>query len=171
MAQTSPRPTLARTDAVHNHPEARDLWDAHQWEELLSLAEKAHAGNNQGGVSSSAASIRRRIRRSVRAGAFRKAVQGLSSHQFVCSVDEESQWARDLLPASGRPLRLPTRPPQLVGGHVPAEDGSSDAPMTDSHSDPRPLRGVRFGAESGPGPSGRRPEHLRDILACPRAKG
>ena len=38
------------------------------------------------------------------------------------------------------------------------------------HSSPKPLAGVRFGPESAPGPSGRRPEHLRDMLACSRRR-
>ena len=38
------------------------------------------------------------------------------------------------------------------------------------HAAPKPLAGVRFGPESAPGPSGRRPEHLRDMLACSRRR-
>ena len=33
-----------------------------------------------------------------------------------------------------------------------------------------PLKGVHFGPLSGAGPSGFRPEHLRDMLACGRRR-
>ena len=70
-------------------------------------------------------------------------------------------------PTSARQLRVPVAPSQPVASHANPE---SDASPSESHSDPRPLQGVCFSAESAPGPSGRRPEHLRDILACPRKR-
>ena len=83
----------------------------------------------------------------------------------------EARWAGELLPPAGRLLRAVAAPPspgEVDGaGDGHAGDGSAHI---DAHEDPKPLRGVHFCAESGPGPSGRRPEHLRDLLACPRRR-
>ena len=40
----------------------------------------------------------------------------------------------------------------------------------DSQELPTPLKGVHFSRLSGPGPTGMRPEHLRDMLACKRRR-
>jgi hypothetical protein len=52
----------------------------------------------------------------------------------------------------------------------PAADDCDSPPDELFHSAPKPLAGVRFGPENAPGPSGRRPEHLRDMLACSRRR-
>gem|GEM_PF-7075693 len=136
-------------------------WDAGEFEELLSrievqrerfLSSKAPAGAR-----------RRRGDRSLhlaRGGARRKAVQALTSDMALLSPDEQRCWAAELLPGATAASRGPL--PPLPPDELPADalDGVEDSP----------LRGVRFGPLSGPGRSGARPEHLRDMLACGRRR-
>ena len=61
-----------------------DLWDTRRWEELLCAAEKACSRGHGSHQLPDLDQIRRRTRRSVRCGAFRKAVQNLSSQSFQC---------------------------------------------------------------------------------------
>ena len=105
----------------------------------------------------------------MRAGAFRKAVQRLSSRPFACSADEEATWAAEMLPSAGRELRAPRDVEPAQGAATQLGDVHGDDDL-DERDAPKPLQGVHFAAESAPGPSGRRPEHLRDLLACPRRR-
>ena len=51
--------------------------------------------------------------------------------------------------------------------------GAPTAPHGDAIPDPAensPLKGVRYAALTAPGPSGTRPEHIRDMLSVPRRR-
>ena len=145
-----------------------DLWDAREWLQLIEMAEAAYERPSTD-ASDSSRSRRQRARRLVKAGAFRKAVQGLSSVSFECSLADESKWASSLLPKAGRVLRPPVSrtDAQAEAGQGGVEDVVE---VAEEGTIPKPLEGVHFAAESAPGPSGRRPEHLRDLLACPRRR-
>ena len=52
-----------------------------------------------------------------------------------------------------------TRLGEALSGHTPFEND-------DNHDIIYSLKGVRFKALSAPGPSGARPEHLREMMAC-----
>lgn len=132
---------------------------------LLQRAEAQFRTRSQRhGVAESSgqqAGLRGRTRRNVKAGAYRKAVQGLEVATARLTADEEAAFATELLPHAGRAGR--ERPPL----RMPPDD----MPVADEASDlPKPLEGVRFGPKSGPGPSGRRPEHIRDMLSCSRRR-
>jgi hypothetical protein len=93
-------------------------------------------------------------------------VQHLIGSVVSYPPDQESSYAQELLPDAGRPQRVMT--PRADAG--PAVEDCDSPPDELFHSSPKPLAGVRFGPESAPGPSGRRPEHLRDMLACSRRR-
>ena len=76
------------------------------------------------------------------------------------SPEEQRRWADELLPRAG-----PT-----AGAVIPPLQPAEVAADSVNGSEASPLRGVRFGPLSGPGPSGTRPEHLRDMLACGRRR-
>ena len=137
------------------------FWDARDFVQLLERAEAQasafagrRAGPNEDGASSRAA----RGRRMAQSGAFRKAVQSQITEVAAMSADDERAWAAKLLPCDGGLPRAP--------------DAQPAAAVHDDDVDPAasPLEGVRFAALSGPGPSGARPEHLRDMLNCGRRR-
>jgi len=93
------------------------------------------------------------------AGAFRKATQSLVSAPANLTPEEQQRWAAELLPDTSRPLAgAPADPP------APPPDAAGGQEV------PKPLAGVVFGRLSAPGPTGMRPEHLRDMLGCNRRR-
>ena len=97
-------------------------------------------------------------------GAYRKAVQGLTSETAQLTKEEQEAWARKLLPSTGRAASN-----QVLDSGGEASDGGSVAPPGGGAAG-KVLEGVRFAALSGPGPSGMRPEHLKDALSA-RSRG
>ena len=98
-------------------------------------------------------------------GAYRKAAVGLTSELMQFSADEDRVWADELIPRSHcRASTLAPVPATDVGDHTQtlfAEDRSQYA---------APLKGVRFKKMTGHGPTGRRPEHLQDLLKWQRRR-
>ena len=81
----------------------------------------------------------------------------LTSEVATLSVEEETKYAEELLPCSSHPdsaLSVPL---------IAAED-------LEEHEVMHSLKGIHFKALSAPGPSGARPEHLRELLACPNKR-
>ncbi len=66
----------------------------------------------------------------------------------------------------GQPVHLQTATATI--NNVDPPERSENTTGMDGR--PKPLEGVHFAAESGPGPSGRRPEHFRDMLRCSRRR-
>ena len=99
-----------------------------------------------------------RVRALAREGALSKAIAALTTEVAPLDSEEQLRWAKELLPRAADPE-------QACAGH---EDGLE--------GDPQPkqwrscMAGVRFGALSAPGPTGTRPEHLREVLAVRRAQ-
>lgn len=77
------------------------------------------------------------------------------------AADEQRQWASILLPRAAQSLAEGVRT-------VAAQNGPDAYPQRragdDAHEPPKPFEGVRFSPQSGPGPSGSRPEHLQDMV-------
>ena len=71
----------------------------------------------------------------------------------MLSREDELKYVGELLPCSTRP-----------GGALYGEGVFPDLP--EDHEGVYSLKGVRFKALSAPGPSGARPEHLREMLNC-----
>ena len=131
------------------------MWRSSNFEELLGYIEEQHRQRQISGR------LRRRVGRSVAArcqklarnGAYSKSVSAATSEMATCSADDERHWAEILLPSSSRPDASHSSP-------HPADDEAEDNAKF-RHS----LSGVRFAALSAPGPSGCRPEHVKEMLS------
>ena len=146
-----------------------DMWNKRDFEGLLARAEKQDreraAKRKVHDSATASAGMRAGVMRSVRNGAYRKGLQKWTSSSERVPSDDELHWARTLLPVSSRD------PAQRDHGLPGAEAHvHEDEELEMDHDHPQPLKGVRFGPESGPGPSGRRPEHLQAMLRCRRRR-
>jgi hypothetical protein len=144
-------------NAAHEMRARLNLWDARDFVALLERAEaqaSASASRRTSGDGNAAATRVARARRIARCGAFRKAVQSQTTEVANMPPGDQRTWAAQLLPPNNGPARAPGPRPEAAAHHDDVEPASS------------PLEGVRFAALSGPGPSGMRPEHIRDMLNC-----
>ena len=91
-------------------------------------------------------------------------MQGLTSETAQLSKEDQEAWARKLLPSAGRVASN-----QVLDSGGEASDGGNVAPPGWGAAG-KVLEGVRFVALSGSGPSGMRPEHLKDALSA-RSRG
>ena len=105
------------------------------------------------------ANIGKRSRAMAQGGAFRTSLQALQGRTAQLSAREQREWASKLLPDRQQGARAPVL--QAEGRPQPAQE---------SQEVPKPLDGVHFARLSAPGPSGSRPEHLRDMLSCNRRR-
>lgn len=148
-------------NAAHEMRARLNLWDARDFVALLERAEaqaSASASRRTSGDGNAAATRVARARRIARCGAFRKAVQSQTTEVANMPPGDQRTWAAQLLPPNNGPARAPGPRPEAAAHHDDVEPASS------------PLEGVRFAALSGPGPSGMRPEHIRDMLNCGRRR-
>ena len=147
------------------------MWRDGEWDALLARAESQAAQRQQ--ESRQPRNIGSRARQLAREGAYRKAVTALTGSTAELTSVDQRRWAGQLLP----PSRLP--PDQACAGTAPAAplsgaagvdigDGSSAASHASASLWGQALQGVRFAALSAPGPSGMRPEHLREALLAGR---
>ena len=100
-------------------------------------------------------------------GAYRKAAASMTSELLHMSNDEDLSWATELLPRSVHPDNA------VFNGSSPgAQPDAFDAQPVPQQleNDTDPLAGVRYGKLVGPGPTGFRPEHLKEMLAVPRLR-
>ena len=137
-----------------------DLWDAGLFGELLIRAEEQYATRlfeqrRRRRIASQGNGVR--ARQLAIEGAYRKAVVSLTSSLAELSTDEQRKWTDKLLPRSVR-----NHPYSRTASEENAQDHREDEDKKQGYS----LRGVRFAAMSAPGPSGARPEHLRDMISC-----
>ncbi|MFM7980123.1 MAG: hypothetical protein ACKPKO_12485, partial [Candidatus Fonsibacter sp.] len=106
-----------------------------------------------------------RARRLAREGACSKAAAGLSSSIAAFQPDEEREWARVLLPRSEHPERAcAERRTEPAAADV--AQGAPAASRIDAVCDE--IRKVRFSPGSAPGPSGQRPEHIKELIGTRR---
>ena len=139
------------------------LWEQGRFAELLLRSEaqaafriEDHRRRKGGSVGRQRAS---RAKALARAGAYRRAVVSLTSEVADLSDVDQRQWAAQLLPCSSRPVEA------LAGAAYSSDDEVAGEVAAGSA-----LHGVRFGALSAAGPTGARPEHVRDAMTCkPRA--
>ena len=102
-------------------------------------------------VQASAISRGRRAKHLVFEGARSRAVMSLASELASSSGEEEKYFAELLLPRRDHPDNA------LSGAVLPVDD--DEVPEIQCS-----LKGVRFKALSAPGPTGARPEHLKELL-------
>jgi hypothetical protein len=106
-----------------------------------------------------------RARRLAQGGAYRKSVQSLQSKTAVLDANQQRHWAVQLLPETARE----DQGVDALAQPLPAAPAAPE-PAAESQEVPKPLDGVHFSRLSGPGPTGMRPEHLKDMLACARRR-
>ena len=101
-----------------------------------------------------------RARALIGEGAYSKAAASLHTEAAEFSAAEQAEWGAALLPCS-------TRPTAAVSRCVPMErpEGAEVCDEHDIANTGYALQGVKFRAMSAPGPSGARPEHLRELVA------
>ena len=136
------------------------LWAGADFLQLLERVEaqgRAHRASQRASRKDEAGMRAARGRRMARGGAYRKAVQAQLVEAAAFSPEDERAWAQRLLPASERP----------AGERHEAAQPAVASPEGDDFN---PMEGVRFAVLSAPGPSGARPEHLRDMLGCGRRR-
>ena len=122
----------------------------------------------------------RRARQLAREGAYRKGLQSLTGSTASFSTVEQRTWATKLLPSSSLPgsaCYSRTAQPDLAAssageGASAGADSDRFASKGSTHAPTslwgQALMGVHFPALSAAGPSGMRPEHLRDALLAKR---
>jgi hypothetical protein len=145
------------------------LWENGEFERLLQRAEqqiiviRKAANKGRATASSKQGAKAKRAKRLATDGAYRKATSSLISDMMDFDASEDVQWATKLLPRSGHPddALVPEGVYTALDRDV-AEQAASFSPGEG------PLKGVRYSALTGPGPSGTRPEHITDMLSVPR---
>ena len=134
-----------------------NLWRRNAFEELVTRAEIQNATNNSGRSRiTNSKSKGRRAKHLVKEGARSRADISLTSELAILTPEEEEAYAEELLPQSVRPSEA------LSGGIGGDQINQVSAEKELGYG----LKGVRFKALSAPGPSGARPEQLKELLAC-----
>ena len=106
----------------------------------------------------------KRAKQQAAEGAYRKAVGTLTTEMAHFSAADDRAWADKLLPKTTLPGgSLAAAAPQT---QQPAAPGPNlDVAASPQHdTDEWPLKGVRYSALTAPGPTGTRPEHLKELL-------
>ena len=134
-----------------------NLWFKHAFEELVTRIEIQNGIHITGRPTiNNSKSKGQRAKHLVKEGARARAVISLTSELADLTPEEEEAFAGELLPQSVRPMEA------LSGGIGVAEIDEVGAETELGYG----LKGVRFKTLSAPGPSGARPEHLKELLAC-----
>ena len=143
-----------------------DLWNAGRLSDLLLRVEaQALLARGGGPPGDAEGARRRRACRLARAGAYSKAAATATSEVAHLTDAEQLSWAEKLLPVSGQP-------DAACSGVCPAdatvdpEEPVAAARRLEAVSDE--IRRIRFAPLSAAGPSGRRPEHFRDLAGVRR---
>ena len=173
--------------------ERLSLWENRQWTALLARVEaqllisgsRSSRGSQSKRSKTAAAASKRRAKRMTREGAYSKALKTASGTPASLSAVEESRLAAQLLPPSARADALVVVSMEVEEQHQQEQSqreggegenagervssrqpllGMSFTGRADEHVE-HPLKGVRFAAMTGPGPTGTRAEHAKELLA------
>ena len=188
LMSPTPRGLDFRTELGHR----LGLWNSGSLEALLSRveAQALERARTQTSKPSDGRQRARRARTLAREGVYRKAIGSLSDSVAQLSPAAEEKWAAELLPGSRDPAAAlaagatqagasgasqaeqppsgtgapdaggQQEPPESGGGVSRGQAGAGAGRGLRSHA----LRGVLFPALSAAGPSGMRPEHLKEAL-------
>lgn len=136
------------------------LWEDGKFAELLTRSEEQRRRRiAQAGISRprcKRSSKARRARMLASEGAYGKAVSSLTADLADLSHEDQRRWGHILLPGSSDPT-------VALSSHVNLSMRETQG--DDERPRKRTLAGVKFKALSAPGPSGARPEHMRELLA------
>ena len=138
------------------------LWTEGRFDQLLERIEQQFFNRSQrrrrkGTTPANRAELARKARSTVAEGAYKKAL-GVFGPINLSTADQVLH-ATSLLPCSSRPE---TACANIAGDEIRSAPflGAQSTYGTDDAE--HPLRGVRFGPLSAPGPSGARPEHIKE---------
>ena len=167
------RPKLIYTQVPKDASTAAELkrrltmWKEGQFEELLARIESQSFAvfesrrRKRGPTPVSEQGKQARAQRLAADGALSKAVQSLGESPPTLSPAEQRSWADTLLPLSRFPQDAICSSP--TGNSATAEE-QQQQPVYGTDASQHPLKGIRFAALSAPGPSGARPEHIKEAL-------
>ena len=96
-------------------------------------------------------------------GAYAKAAAGLTTQLMHLTPEQDREYAALLIPKSLKPEQALYHAP--ADYDPPPSNRDDEVATTES-----PLRGVSYAKLTGPGPSGTRPDHVKEMLAVPRAR-
>ena len=161
----APVPPSERVNAEVLHRAA--MWGRMEFDQLVSRIEVQQMRARSGPPAECPrARRRRRVCRLAREGAYSKATASTATETADVSSEEQRQWAEQLLPTSRCPERALARA-DAAGAEPLAEDAPrAAASRVDAVGDE--LRKIRFKPLSAAGPSGRRPEHLKEMAGVRR---
>ena len=140
------------------------MWEEQRWRELAArlevqrLERRGARTAGDGGFDRYA-----RIKTLVRAGAYSKAATALTLEVADLSQEDSLRWAEQLLPRSTGAGAIAV-PPRT--GDEEDDDAETSAQRLDKAVES--LRKLRFGPRTAPGPTGLRPEHLRELAGAQR---
>ena len=98
-------------------------------------------------------------------GAYRKSLNSLTGEVATFTPTEEKRWAHQLLPRSNAPGQALAPPRERpAAGAAPQGPNLRAAATPGNDEDKHPLKGVCYSALTGPGPSGMRPEHAKEMV-------
>ena len=156
-----------------------DMWEAGRLTDLVTRAQEQQSRKKETTAAALArkqvSAAQARAERLAKENAKSKACQSLLGGVKSLSPDEQRQWSSKLFPraASGRRTHAPAPPSADASANAPPvtppvqAPEAQQSPNENSSSDPldgHPLKGISFPPMSGPGPSGTRPEHVKDML-------
>ena len=145
------------------------LWEASEYGQLLARAEaqtllrsSERQRNTAKRQNAERQTRRRRAKKFVAEGAYRKAVGTLTTDVSTLTPQQQQSFAERLLPSSARADAL--HGPVAMEGDGGSRAALSQARNTFSSEEDHPLKGVRYGALTAPGPTGTRPEHAKEAF-------
>ena len=104
---------------------------------------------------------RARVLKQASEGAYRKAIDSITTEVASFTREENANWASVLHPASkDKEAAIFVVPSSTTESSNVSADNIAEATRNDQH----PLRGIHFGALKGANPSGTRPEHISELL-------
>ena len=141
------------------------MWGQRDFEQLFARVESQHFERHQQFRKKSSPQVEvarrhRKAKQHAANSALGKAVQALGEGPAVMPACTQRRWAERLLPRSARPVSALSPAPAVVPLSEPFETQAVFGTDASEH----PLKGVRVSAETAPGPSGLRPEHIQEAL-------
>ena len=147
------------------------MWENENYTGLLSRMERQYfeavmaRRQSRRQINAAKQAKPRKARRMVGEGAYRKALNSVTSEHASMSAAEEHGWTEQLLPQSQHPEGA------LVSAALTGEDqemplASDSLPTSQDRNDngyESPLKGVRFAALTAPGPTGTRPSTHENV--------
>ena len=150
------------------------LWESGNFEMLLQRGEQQIIVSRRLRARGPSAKLAESDRKSRKAkevaaeGAHAKATRGLVSEMMNLTATDNLKYANELLPRSSDSSSALSSQVDVPSPDAPASGDTPTPSRSDRWQECSPLKGVKYASLVAPGPSGARPEHLRDMLSVPR---